>query len=222
MPSVDVEQLVTHLYNVRKTQGEEAYRASVKEFVKTLMKDPNGGIFLENFVKNLAADWLNLDELRQEMASEKPKMPDIRQLIQQLVPSIRTQGQYDLYMQAFSALSLTMDAYYSHRDATVSRDTLNRCLDMAGRVARLVDQAEEIPEEERGKETNDFLKTPAQFSEADEHQRLLDELGHITTLEGLNRWYGTERSRIERIVTAQYRNPLFDAIRAKKAQLTDN
>lgn len=221
-----LEDVVARLNQVKEHQGEEAYRSAVKEFVITLLGMPNAEIFLAGFLSSAAedgADWLDLEELRKESERRKaqPQMPNMAELIRQMVPSIRTQGQYDLYMQAFEALSITMDNYFSNRDATVSLETLNKCLAMAPRVADLVEKAEQIPEEERQKDVQGFVQPPVQFTEEEDQRRLLTELASVTTTQALNTWYLGERSRIDKVVSKKYRDELFDAIRAKKAALSD-
>lgn len=221
-----LEQVLAHLHTVRAQQGEAAYRGAIGEFVITLLNTPNSEIFLSGFLAAAAesgADWLDLEELRKEAVRRKaqPKTPNMAELIRQMVPSIRTQGQYDLYMQAFEALSLTMDNYYSGRDATVSRATLDKCLDMATQVTDLIEKAEQIPEEERQDAVQGFVQTPRQFTEEEDQRRLLVELASVTTPQALNTWYLGERARIDKVVSKKYRDELFDAIREKKASFSN-
>jgi hypothetical protein len=60
-----------------------------------------------------------------------------------------------------------------------------------------------------------------QFTEEDDQRCLLTELASITTVQALNTWYLGERSRIDKVVSKRYRDELFDAIREKKASLSN-
>lgn len=224
--TMNIDQALSRLRAVREMQGEEAWRQAIKGLVIELIGTPNSEMFLAGLLAAAAeegADWLDLEELRKEAEQRRaqPKTPNMAELIRQMVPSIRTQGQYDLYMQAFEALSITMDGYFAGRDATMSRDTLNKCLDMASRVRDVLEKAEEIPEEERGPDVASFVQTPKQFTEEDDQRSLLAELQSLTTIAALNIWYLGERPRIDRVVSKKYRDELFDAIRAKKTSLSN-
>lgn len=227
MPTLSLEEAIKHLHEIRVQSGEEAYRKAVKDFAVTLIGTPNSEIFLSGFLAAAAeegADWLDIEELQKEAAERQPKTPNMAELIRQMVPSIRTQAQYDLYMTAFQGLSMLMEAYYSHRDADAAkiREGLNQILDRAARVADVTEKAAEIPLEQQSAGMRDFTQPPAQYTEVEDQRRLLAELESQTTPTDLNTWYQSERPRFDKVVTPKYRNELFDAIRAKKSSLETN
>jgi len=217
------EDLLKSLEEVRQKHGEEAYNTARKNLALMLILQPRG----ENFLKQAFPD-LDLEPIREEAAKKQmgqPQAPDdMISMMRMHLPNMRSQLHYDIFMACFRAFTLTLDNYFAGNQAAAEkcRSTLNDALDMGKKVRGLEEQVQEIPPENRGPEAEKFTTPPKEFTEAETQQALLTELAGITTNTDLGAWYHRERKRIDTVVTAKYRNPLFDAIRAKQQTFTTN
>ena len=144
-------------------------------------------------------------------------------MVQAQVPSIRTQAQFDLFMTAFQALTSVFDSAYTGNSEqwAKAKEVLEKTIEMAPKLQDVVDRLQEIPEDERGQKSSDFVAPPKEFHEQDEQRQLLAELSLLSTPNELREWYKNQRSRIDKVVSRQYRDPLFDAIRAKQGDLAN-
>jgi hypothetical protein len=142
-------------------------------------------------------------------------------LLQQQIPSIKTQGQFNLFSAAFDALRTTMDGYFSgdFEKAAKAREALNKALDNAVRVKEITEKLGEIPPEERSPQANEYLEPPKQFHEYDTQRQLLIELAAIQTRHDLGAWYNRTKDQRDRVSSQKLRNELIDSIRAKRNEL---
>lgn len=211
------EEVLKNLQDVRERFGEEAYIRARNNLARMLMSDPNG----EAFIKRVFPD-LDLESLGPSPAATLTN-EDLLAAIRTHVPSIKTQAEFDLFQTAFKALCVAFNATYQGEDqvASAARDALNVALDTAAKVRTVASQLEELPPENVSAQGRTFIDPPKEFTEVEEQRRLLAELDAVTTVQGLNDWYSAQRSRIDGVVTPKYRDPLFDAIRSKKAQFSN-
>lgn len=216
------DEILKGLEEVRKHHGEEAYVRARKHLAVMLILQPRG----EDFLK-LAFPDLDLEPIREEAAKQKvaqPQAPDeMLSMIRTHIPNMKSQLHYEIFMASFRAFTLVLDSYFAGNQeaAETCRKTLDEALNMAKRVHEVEAKVAEIPPEERGPEATRFTAPPKEFTEAETQKALLTELGALTSKEALGEWYKSERQRIDAVVTAAYRNPLFDAIRAKQASFSN-
>lgn len=224
-----IDQIQQQLLKIRDQQGEEVYQKARHDIALSVILKPNG----EAFVHNAFPD-LDIEALKQEAAkrieeaheSQGPSMaPEhvMLRLLQQQVPSIRTQGHFNLFAMAFDALRTTLDGYFSgdFERATRGREALNKALDMSKQAKDIIERLEEIPPEQRSKEASATVAPPKEFHEYDAQRQLLVELDGLTTREALNEWYGRTKSSRDLVVSQQLRNELLDRIRAKRKEFDD-
>lgn len=220
--------LVQRLVKIRNEQGEEAYLAAARQVSVALLEQ--GGTSGETFVKGAFPEF-DIEELKAEAqkrkasaASQKDSSPQDRAMLEAMrsqVPNMKTQAQFNVFMACFDALRGTLNAYFGMEQASaeISRDALNKALDMASKVTSIGESLKDIPEEARSETSNEFVSEPRQFHEYDTHKRLLGELTTLRTLDELKEWYARQKPQMDRIDSQNLRNGLFDAIRAKKFEL---
>jgi hypothetical protein len=145
----------------------------------------------------------------------------MRQALAAGMPNLKTQAQFTLFMTCFDILRSTVNSYYGGDAvaAELAREALNKALDMAKQVPDVVEKLQEIPEEERSEAAKEFTAPAKELHEYDEHKSLIVELAALGTLDELGKWYDTNRSRIDRVVSQNLRNNLFDTIRDRRKQL---
>lgn len=216
------DELLKNLEVLRATQGEDAYLQARDALAAMLINQPRG----EDFLKSAFPD-LDLERIRvvaQEVAAKNQAATppnDMLSLIRTHVPHLKSEAQLDVFMLAFNAFTLTFDSYFAGNPEAgdKARTTMDKALDLAQKFGRMEAQVAEIPLEERSAEASKFVDAPKQFTEVDEKNRLMTELGALMTKSGLNEWYRSERKRIDGVVSKTLRDELFDAIRAKQSQL---
>jgi hypothetical protein len=227
---VSLDEIVAHLEKVRKEHGEEIFQTQRMMLAKQVILGTNG----ETFLKNAWPD-LDLEEVRQLAVEEQQQKrkeqaqdglaPEqmMLKMLQQQAPNVKTQGQLQLYMAAFNALSSHINAVFGGQEeaAKVSLSALNQCLEMAPKIAMLSEQVEQIPEEKRSQEAQDFMGTPKQFEEEEICEGLLKELEGIDSPQRLQQWYGANQGRRDRIVSQNLRNKFLDAVRQKRRELAN-
>lgn len=218
---VPVELLVEQLEKIRTNLGEEAYQQAKGAVIRGLILKPNGEAFLSK-----AFPGTDFSEFRREAAEAQASTPElptdeqalIMRLLQVLVPNLKSQAHFNMFMASFDALKTCMDFYFSgdQSKARVARDALNRALDMASDVHAITSKIEEMPAESLTEASKEFVSAPKQFLEYDRQRRLLEELAQIQSMDVLNVWYAESKSEMDLIVSQSLRNELFDAIRNKK------
>jgi len=227
--TLSLNEIVAHLEKVRKEHGEETFQAQRMMLAKKVILGPNGETFLKK-----AWPGLDLGEVRRLALEEQQKRKEQAQagqapeqmmlkMLQQQAPNVKTQGQLQLYMAAFNALSSHINAVFGGQEegAKVSLSALNQCLEMAPKIAMLSEQVEQIPEEKRSQEAQDFMGTPKEFEEEEICEGLLKELKGIDSPQRLQQWYGANQVRRDRIVSQTLRNKFLDAVRQKRRELAN-
>lgn len=215
---VPMSDLVTHFQKIRDEQGEEAYNRAVKNFALGMILKPRGELFLKGAFPDL-----DLKAIREEAEKAQPKpQPEVNpqavmlNYMKQQVPNLKTQVQFDLFMQCFDALRKAMNAAYG-LDKT-SYEQFKGALDMLmGTGLKVSEAVEQIRENPEATTNQDFKQAPRQFQEVDVARALTLELGQLKSADELSQWYTANKDRIHgQVVSPVLRNELLDAIRAKR------
>ncbi len=148
----------------------------------------------------------------------------MRQALAAQIPNLKTQAQFNIFMNCFDALRSTLNAYFGGEvaSAEMARDALNKGLDLAKQVVEITEKLNEIPDEAKSEAAKEFTAPAKELHEYDEHRQLVFELSALTSLEALQAWYTNNRQRIDRVVSQKLRNELFDAIRERRNKLEQN
>lgn len=219
--SLTIEQVQAQLQKLRETSGEVVYEQTRKKLALSLLQKPNG----EEYVRKAFPD-MDVEALKAAAESDKaspqasPEEVMLR-LLQQHMPSIKTQGHYNLFAASFDALRTTLDGYFSgnFEQALKARDALNKVLDTAAQVKSIVEKLDEIPPNDRSAVANEYMEPPKQFHEFDTQRQLMIELDSITTLSELGGWYARTKEMRDQVTSQKLRNELIDKIRAKRNEL---
>lgn len=219
---MNIEKVRAQLEQLRVDHGEAVYEQARRDLALALIDKTNG----EEHIR-LAFPDMNIEELKAQAAAakvaaanESPEQTMMR-MLQQQIPSIKTQAHFNLFQAAFDALRTTLDGSFSGdaERARRGREALLKVLDTAGTVPQVLEKLNEMPAEARSAIANEFLEPPRQFHEFDTQRRLMTELGNITTLARLEAWYTDTKSDRDRVTSQKLRNELLDGVRAKKAAL---
>lgn len=148
----------------------------------------------------------------------------MRQALTAQIPNLKTQAQFNIFMNCFDALRSTLNAYFGGETASaeMARDALNKGLDLAKQVVEITEKLKEIPDEAKSDAAKEFTAPAKELHEYDEHRKLVFELSSITNLEALQAWYTENRQRIDQVVSQNLRNELFDTIRELRSKLEQN
>lgn len=229
--SVDVgmAQMVETLKKIREEQGEEAFQNAAKAVARQVILKPNGAQYIQKVLEPLIPD-LNLDDLRTQAEAKQQAAPqgDPQQaLIQALgsqIPNLKTQAQFNVFIAAFDAFRLCMDAAFSGDKAALAKgkETLERSFDAAEQSRDIAEKLKDVPEAAESDEAKEHKDPPKQFKEYDVQKQLMLELTVIQTPDELSEWYEKKKSEMDQVVSATLRNELFDAIRNKKHALQAN
>jgi hypothetical protein len=215
---VPMSDLVTHFEKIRSEQGEEAYQKARRNFALGMILKPRGDLFLKNAFPDL-----DLDALREEAEKSQPVPPPqvnpqevMLNFMRQQVPNLKTQVQFDLFMQCFDAMRKAMNAAFG-LDKT-SYEQFKGALDMLMATGLKVTEAvEQLKENPEASTNEDFKQAPKQFQEQDVQTALMTELSLIQSGDELQQWYAANKDRIHgQVVSPVLRNQLLDSIRAKR------
>ncbi len=148
----------------------------------------------------------------------------MRQALAAQIPNLKTQAQFNIFMNCFDALRSTLNAYFGGElaSAEMARDALNKGLDLAKQLVEITEKLNEIPDEAKSEAAKEFTAPAKELHEYDEHRKLVFELANLKSLEALQTWYAESRQRIDRVVSQKLRNELFDAIRDRRKELEQN
>jgi hypothetical protein len=214
--------LVSHFEKIRSEQGEEAYQKARRNFALGMILKPRG----DEFVKQAFPD-MDLEAIRAEAEQAQPQPPPavsqnpqeaMLQAMRQQIPNLKTQAQFNLFMKAFDALRHTLNSAYGldKEGYEKGKHALDLALGSALQMSEVVQKLQDDPEAATSKAAEEFKQPPREFQEYDVQQSLLTELGRLNSGEELQRWYDSNRARIDCVVSATLRNELFDAIRGVK------
>jgi hypothetical protein len=210
--------LIARLEDIRSKYGDDAYKQAATSVASQFVAQ---GGEMEKAAREAFKDVVDFNALDAQKA-QMPVDNPILAAIQQQVPGIKSQAQFNVFMAAFDALRLTMDAIFTDNPGGYDdgRKALEAAFEAARKATQITMKLADSPEAATSKAAAEFKTPPRQFTEASEQKALLEELATFTDLDSLNKWYAESRERIERVVSQSLRNQLFDAIRLKKDNLS--
>ena len=218
---VPMTDLVSHFEKIRSEQGEEAYEKARRNFALGMVLKPRG----DEFVKTAFPD-LDIEALKAEAQKSVPLPPPgavnpqeaMLQAMRQQIPNLKTQVQFNLFMKAFDALRHTLNSAFGldKEGYEKGKQVLDLALGSALKMSEVVQKLQDMPEAATSKAAEEFKQPPREFLEYDVQKALLTELERLGSGEELQRWYDSNRARIDCVVSATIRNELFDAIREAK------
>ena len=231
---MDMNEMLQHFAKIREEQGEEAFEEEVQKYASKALED---GVFpgmpediLKDFkssqreyeeavAKKRAASNAKAEQLKQDQPTETD--PAMLRVIQQSLPGLKSQAQFNTFMVAFDALKGMMNAIFEGNKTSEDeyRKAFDQSLDAAKKVTDITEKLSDVPEAAGSKLADEFRNPPRQFGEYDVQKALLLELSQISALDDLTRWWAENRQRIDQVVSPSLRNPLIDAVRVKKAAL---
>lgn len=217
-----IKQMMEQLETIKGKYGEIAYRRAADEAARLFLRqDPETAKIAREVLQGVV-DFDRLDK-------EPPPAPSMKlnpeqlmaQALKQQMPGLQTQAQYNVTMTAFDALRVHLNAVFmgDKELATKSKDALLQALEGGVQVTELSQKLGHVPEAATSDAAQDFKQPPKQFHEYDVQRALLTEIEQVTTLAQFNQWYAANRTRIDTVVSKNYRDALFDAMRVKKAAL---
>lgn len=206
-----------YLNAIRESKGDDAWKSEVvrlaKEAIKTSPKH-------EQYWKNLTAgyDWLDWEALKKDGDSMQET---IASLIQQQMPALKSQAQYDAVSGTLQAVQHLINSILESsklREQEAAK-ALDLSLEALRTATELTLKLEEVPEAVSSSAGDAFKNPPAQFSEVELVGELLSQLLDHATVEDLNQWYANTKEQRDKVVTQSLRNELLDAIRRRRNQL---
>lgn len=217
-----ITRIRAQLQEIRSRVGEDAYRMHAR-MVAQQFKAQGGEV--SDIAREVFGDaGFDYDALTAGPSGTPPPMNSSILLseLRKLVPGIRTQAQFDIFMAGFQALTLGMQAAF-HGDRSqveTSKTALTSTLDLALQATDLAQKLEDVGEAANGEEADRHKKEPKEFSEIATQEALLQELSSIATVASLREWYQENRVRFEQLQTPTMRNSFFDAVRARHSELS--
>jgi CCR4-NOT transcriptional regulation complex NOT5 subunit len=218
-----IKAMIANLDKIKEKYGEVAYRRAADEAGRLLLRqDPETARVAREVLKDVV-DFDKLDK-------EPPPSPSAQlnpeqlmaQALKQQMPGLQTQAQYNVVMTAFDSLRVHMNAVFMSDKplAERSKTALLQALEGAVQVTELSQKLGHVPEAATSAASEDFKQPPKMFHEYDVQRGLLTELEQITSLVQFQQWYTANRTRIEMVVSPNFRNALFDAMRDKKGSFS--
>lgn len=210
--------------HIRQTQGDEAWHRAIHDHCVNVLagRDPSFEPYVQSFMDGL--DFIDQDEVRKDAARLKASPPQdpFMAALQQQMPALKSQAQFNAFMASFEALRAVANGIFAQDVAAASRAraALDTSFEALKKVTEVTLKLEEVPEAATSKAAEDFKRPPAQFGEYDVQRQLLSELEHLPTVSALNEWYVANRGKIDTVVSPTLRNPLLDAIRARKLSMS--
>ncbi len=227
-------------HRIRVEKGEEAFNEAVKAYVATIVESGNkedlagiGSIFVDTLKKEEDAYRQATDPRNQKNTDTAERLNNAKasplegdqgflRVLQQSIPAMRSQAQFTAFMAAFDALRGVMNGIFSMDEAATTKfkSALEGSFEAAKKVTEITDKLHEVPEASESKLAEEFKKPPRQFGEYDLQRQLMSELAALDNLQMLTAWWTSNRQRIDEVRSPMLRNPLIDAVRAKKDALT--
>jgi len=229
-------EILRQFQKIRAEKGEAAFEEAVRELAEKMVDGGGGavtglaGAALEEFAKEAAAykeaaahRAAAQNVKASQFNSPGPEMDEgFMRALQASMPGLRSQAQFNAFMAAFEALRGTMQAIFSRNTTaeTEFRGALGKSLEAARQVTDITERLSDVPDAAESKLADEFKNPPRQFGEYDLQRALLGELTAIGALDDLSVWWVSNRQRIDQVVSLSLRNPLIDAVREKKQQLS--
>ena len=100
-----------------------------------------------------------------------------------------------------------------------ARQALMQSFEAMHKACSISAKLHEVPEAACSQASDDFRRDSSGWVELDIQRQLMAELRELQTKDEFNVWYRENRLTIDQVMTADLRNPLFDAIRMKKMEI---
>lgn len=234
-------EMLQEFAKIREEQGDAAFEAAVRDYANKAVESGDAGFIpgLTNaafgeFQKAQTAYREAQEQARPQRDAVAENLKNARRtdaemdqgflkLIQQSIPAMRSQAQFNAFMASFEALRGVMNSIFAKDEKAEAefRESLAKSIDAARKMTDITDRLHEVPEAAEGKLADEFKNAPRQFGEYDLQRTLLSELAQIGRLDDLQRWWAENRKRIDEVVSPTLRNPLIDAVRDKKKALVE-
>jgi hypothetical protein len=229
--TVSMEAMLSHLQKIKTDHGDEAYEKARQDVALQIILKPKG----EEYVKNVFPD-IDIEELKAtaleavkmappaELDQNAPPEQVMLQMLREQIPNLQSEAQFKIFMAAFDALRATLNACFGNdtEAAKLGREALNKVLDTAGVLYDMAEKLKDMPDDVKSDIAKEFDTPAKEFHEFGDQSRLLTELEATEDLNALKKWYEARRGAMDRIVSQDLRNKLFDAIRQRRNDLTGN
>lgn len=233
----DFQSRLQDIQKIREEQGEAAFQAAVAELAKEMIHGGGFQKIAEGFQETIKAQEEAYEKEAQQRAVEQnAKAEEIKNrpidplegdqnflgLIQQSIPAMRSQAQFTAFMACFDALRGLVNAIFGRDQEAVNKykAVMEQSLVAATKVTEVTQKLQDVPEAATSKLADAYKQPPTQFQEYDTQRQLLSEVENIKDLQQLSSWWVSNRQRIDEVRTPMLRNPLIDAVRAKKEALS--
>jgi hypothetical protein len=215
----DFEAMKQHLNGIRARYGDEAYKSAATDVARQFVQQ---GGEAARMAREAFGDTVDFDNLSSPTTSPMSADNPIIAAIQQQVPGIKTQAQFNAFMAGFDALRLVMDAIFQGNAAREidGHKALVAAFDVARKSTMISEKLADTPEAAVSKAAAEFKDPPRQFVEQSLQRDLLAEVDKFKSVEDLTRWYADNRARLDQVVSQSLRNELFDTIRRKKDSIS--
>lgn len=234
------QEILQEIAKIRTEKGEDEWRRFSREIVnKMRARGPNG----LKTAKNLLGDaidpaiWDEVEAPKEAPPAQAPETPVPPPLVLPTdaeagkpfvdavrggLPDLRTQAEYESVVGAFGALRNLVAALLAgdKTQATKAEEGLRLAVGAVKMAKEFSDKLRDVPEAATSEAAEAFKRPPPQFKEEAIQKELLVELTSIQELETLAEWYGRKKPERDSVVTPQLRNSLYDAIRAKRSELS--
>lgn len=234
----DADKIIAKLQAIKEKHGEAAYKDACRDMALQFLNLPQGDALLRKFFPEFDPEELRAEAAKDDgpkvRVANTPAMPSfgqmpggdeaMLQMLKAQVPNLKTQAQFNVFMACFDALRGTVNGYFGNEmaSAEMARDALNQALDMAKGLSEMVAKLDEVPDEVKSETAKEAVRPAKELHEYDEARALMTELEAINDRGTLQRWYDTNRERLDRVVTVKLRNEVMDAIRTKRNALKAN
>ena len=235
-------EMLQRFAKIREEQGEAAFEAAVSEYANKAIESGDTSFIpgmtdaaFGEFQKAQEAYRAAQEEAKPQREAVAENMKNARRteaemdqgflrVIQKSIPAMKSQAQFNAFMASFEALRGVMNAIFARDEKTEREllDALAKSIDAARKMTDITERLREVPEAAESKLADEFKNPPRQFGEYDLQRGLLSELAQVDSLEALQRWWAENRRRIDDVVSPSLRNPLIDAVRAKKEALNQS
>jgi len=231
----DIQEKIKEFQRIREVEGEEAFQKAVNDYAKDVLENQGPGAvqgMMETFFSEFQTKQAEYEEKAKKNAAQTdsrptgtPPIPPMDEgflkAVQQSMPALKSQAQFNVFMSAFEALRGVMQSIFVGNLAAAERfkEVLSQSFEAAEKATELTEKLQEVPEAATSKLSQEYKEPPRQFTEYDAQRQLMTELEAIQSLQELTSWWNQNRRRIDEVRSPMLRNPLIDAVRSKKSTL---
>ena len=210
------EQMLAQIENVEKEQGKEVADELRKTLARKIMVSPGGEAWVRRVWPNLPFDELKLEASRDQTVNHA-----MLGHLQQRVPSLKTQAQFNLFAQTTEGLLSLLELGFAKKESEfkAALDVFVQLLNTAIPITIAGEQVAEVPEAATGPLAETLTAPPKELEVHADFKALLSDLDGIESQEQLQMWYN-DTTQKRNSVAGEMRDKLFDAIRKKKLSLT--